>query len=128
METSCVHRSAFPGHGREVIAFSLILTFRANCSHSASDLYAMPIIQALVNDYITSNELINPHEQAYINLDDALRKCVLSNPTAKKSKDKEKESQPDADFMKRDELHRKVLERMQPWYEVSGEGRDAVVK
>lgn len=95
---------------------------------STSDFYTIPEIRTLVNAYIVSKDIINPHDKAYINLDPALRKCVLSKaPTAKKLKDGEP-AEPDAEFIKRDELHRKVIERMQTWHEVRGEGKEAVVK
>ena len=88
----------------------------------------MTEIRALLNSYITTHNLVNLREQAYINLDDLLYSCVTAKTKGKaKSKDVEPESTMPK-FMKRDELARAVLERMQSWYEIRVEGKDPVIK
>ncbi|KAK0466225.1 eukaryotic translation initiation factor SUI1 family protein [Desarmillaria tabescens] len=95
---------------------------------STSDLYSIPEIRTLLNNYITSKDIINQHDRAYINLDDLLRSCVVAKaPLSKKGKEPEPPQQ-SHEFMRRDELYKKVLERMQSWYEVRAEGKDPVVK
>ncbi|SJL15774.1 uncharacterized protein ARMOST_19279 [Armillaria ostoyae] len=94
---------------------------------STSDLYSIPEIRALLNNYITSNDIVNQRDPAYINLDDLLRSCVVAKPSSSK-KGKEPEPPQSHDFMRRDDLYKKVLERMQSWYEVRAEGKDPVVK
>lgn len=98
---------------------------------SPSQLYTIPEIRNIVNSYIVSKDLINPHDKAYINLDDTLRHCVQSkapktiSKASSKNKNNEKATVLDdpleSEFLKRDELFRRIIERMQNWYEVNGE-------
>jgi translation initiation factor 2D len=88
----------------------------------------MTEIRALLNSYITTQNLVNPREQAYINLDDLLYSCV-SSKTKGKAKSKDVEPEPTMSrFMKRDQLTKTVLEKMQSWYEIRVEGKDPVSK
>ncbi|KXN90431.1 Eukaryotic translation initiation factor 2D [Leucoagaricus sp. SymC.cos] len=79
---------------------------------STSDLYSLDDIRTRLNDYFTSRELINKRDKAYINLNPPLLTLV--------------EEKTPLEFMKRDELMKKVVEQMQGWYEVKAEGRDVV--
>jgi translation initiation factor 2D len=81
----------------------------------------------MLNGYITSKTLVNPREQAYINLDSLLSDTIA--PKAKKVKGAETAS-PTApvEFMKRDELTKRILEQMQSWYGVKVPGKDPIVK
>ncbi|KAJ7088555.1 eukaryotic translation initiation factor SUI1 family protein [Mycena crocata] len=95
---------------------------------SSKTLYEVAEIRTMLNDYITSKALVNPREQAYINLDD-----LLSNVTAPKVKNKSKGKGseapvPPVEFMKRDELTKGILEQMQSWYELKAPGKDPIVK
>lgn len=88
----------------------------------------MTEIRALLNSYIATHNLVNLREQAYINLDDLLYSCV-SAKTKGKAKNKDVEPEPPiSKFMKRDELIRNVLDKMQSWYEIRVEGKDPVTK
>ena len=88
----------------------------------------MTEIRDLLNSYITIHNLVNLREQAYINLDDLLYSCV-SAKTKGKTKNKDVEPEPTlSKFMKREELIRNVLEKMQSWYEIRVEGKDPVTK
>ncbi|KAF8904712.1 hypothetical protein CPB84DRAFT_1814350 [Gymnopilus junonius] len=124
---------------------------------SKSDLYTALELRSLLNAYIISHNLVNPHEQAYINLDELLYSCLRSAKikTAKskgksrenerdgsgekdkhkdrakdkdraKAKDKDKAKDTDGEdmdrFLRRDELMKAVLGKMQAWYEVRVEG------
>ncbi|KAF8153971.1 hypothetical protein B0H34DRAFT_719823 [Crassisporium funariophilum] len=90
-------------------------------------LYSITEIRSLLNSYITTKNLVNAREQAYINLDDLLYSCVSANLKGKSKKDAE--PQPEVSkFMKRDELGRNIIERMQSWYEIRAEGKDPVTK
>ncbi|KAG5636629.1 hypothetical protein H0H81_007370 [Sphagnurus paluster] len=89
--------------------------------------YSLAEIKALLNSYIATNSLVNPRVQAYINLDEALINCITSKSKGKaKGKDAAQEQVP-IEFMKREELIKAVVERMQNWYEVS-DGKDTVRK
>jgi translation initiation factor 2D len=88
----------------------------------------MTELRALLNSYITTHNLVNLREQAYINLDDLLYSCVSAKTKGKaKGKDVEPESAM-SKFMKRDELARSIVEKMQSWYEIRVEGREPVTK
>ena len=88
----------------------------------------MTELRALLNSYITTHNLVNLREQAYINLDDLLYSCVSAKTKGRaKGKDVEPESAL-SKFMKRDELTRSIVEKMQSWYEIRVEGREPVTK
>ncbi|KAF8064203.1 eukaryotic translation initiation factor SUI1 family protein [Lyophyllum atratum] len=94
---------------------------------SSTNVYSLAEVKSVLNSYISSNSLVNPREQAYINLDERLYNCVSSKAKGKsKGKDGEKEPGP-MEFMKREELTKAILDRMQSWYEVS-DGKDVVRK
>ncbi|KAJ7682865.1 hypothetical protein B0H17DRAFT_1075171 [Mycena rosella] len=94
---------------------------------SPKTLYELAEVRTMLNDYIAANALVNPREQAYINLD-----SLLSNTIAPKvKKGKGTETTPAAvEFMKRDELTKNILEQMQPWHEVRApsNGKEPVAK
>jgi translation initiation factor 2D len=81
----------------------------------------------MLNDYIGQKTLVNPHDQAYINLDSLLSSTIAIK--VKKGKGTEPPPAP-VEFMKRDELAKNILEQMQPWYEVKApsSGLDPVAK
>lgn len=85
-------------------------------------------MKAVINDYITSKNLVNPREQAYINLDALLVSCVSATPSKGKSKEKETATQEKVEFMKRDELTKGFVGKMQSWHEVIVEGKEPIVK
>ncbi|KAF9478572.1 eukaryotic translation initiation factor SUI1 family protein [Pholiota conissans] len=94
------------------------------------ELFSMEQIRSLLNGYITAHDLVNPREQAYINLDDLLYSCA-ANESKSKSKGKDKGAEPEFTmdrFMKRDELTKKIVGKMQSWYEVKTEGKEPVTK
>ena len=85
---------------------------------SPTALYSLTEVRDLINAYITSKSLVNAHNQAYINLDEALVTC-LSAKSAGKSRDRGTEPETSTlEFVKREELTKKILEKMQSWYEV----------
>jgi translation initiation factor 2D len=84
--------------------------------YSVSALYTLSEIRTILNNYITAQDLVNKNEQQYINLDNVLSAVMTS-----------KVNEP-AEFMKRDELMRKLVEKMQHWYEVQVEGKESMVK
>jgi translation initiation factor 2D len=94
---------------------------------SKTELFASTQISQLINKYIKTHNLVNQNDQAYVNLDDLLRASVLvkvkTNAKAETG-DAEKPLQ----FMRRDELVKNVLERMQSWYEIRVGGKEVVIK
>jgi translation initiation factor 2D len=81
-----------------------------------------------LNSYIAANNLVNANDQAYINLDELLYSCLSAKSKGKaKGKDVEPESELSR-FMKRDELTRGIIGKMQSWYAIRAEGKDPVTK
>lgn len=70
-----------------------------------------------MNDYITSQNLVNPNDQAYINIDPVLLSALKS-----------KNSTEAIEFMKRDELTKKLVEKMQAWHSIGVDGEEQVTK
>ncbi|KAI0696389.1 eukaryotic translation initiation factor SUI1 family protein [Cerioporus squamosus] len=83
-----------------------------------SDMYTIADIKTIVNGYVTARGLINANDQQYINVgtDQALATAV-----SVKGEDT-------PDFMKREEVLKRVRAHMQTWHEIRVEGRDAVRK
>jgi translation initiation factor 2D len=107
----------------------LSLLFTNHVPRSTSNLYTPNDIRGLLNKYITSQQLINPHDQAYINLNEPLITCITAKHPGEAGKKAEKtpgedESSSPPEFMKREELMRGIVEHMQPWHEVKAEGKD----
>ncbi|KAK7055104.1 eukaryotic translation initiation factor SUI1 family protein [Favolaschia claudopus] len=91
---------------------------------SEKTLYELPEVRDMLNGYINEKALVNPREQAYINLDPLLSEVVA--PKVKKAKATEPSEA--IEFMKREEMTKKVLDQMQCWHEVKAPGKDPVVK
>ncbi|KAK2465518.1 hypothetical protein APHAL10511_002410 [Amanita phalloides] len=98
--------------------------FKAMASRSTEKLYTMQEIKTLLNSYIASHNLVNPNVQAYINLDSLLGECIQHRS--------KKDAAPAPDdsgllltegYMKREELLKKIVDKMQDWYEISREGQ-----
>ncbi|KAI0830089.1 eukaryotic translation initiation factor SUI1 family protein [Trametes gibbosa] len=83
-----------------------------------SELYSIADIKTMLNDYISSRRLINANDQQYINVgsDQALAGAVSVK------------GEETPEFMKRDELLKRVRAHMQTWHEVSADGKDVVRK
>ncbi|KAF6749553.1 eukaryotic translation initiation factor SUI1 family protein [Ephemerocybe angulata] len=95
---------------------------------SPSSLYTPTEIRSLIFDYVVANDLVNKGDKSYVNLNSLLRPC-LEVKSGGKSKGKEPQSDPGlADFIKRDELIKKVMAKMQNWYEIQPPGKDPVQK
>lgn len=95
------------------------------CDISKTELFASTQISQVINKYIKTHNLVNQNDQAYVNLDDLLRASVKVKTNVKaESGDAEKPLQ----FMRRDELVRNVLERMQSWHEIRVGGKEVVIK
>lgn len=105
------------------------LSYR-HAPRSTSNMYTLNDIRGLLTKYITSRQLINQHDQAYINLNGPLIACITAKRAGEPGKKAEKKPGEDKsslpEFMKRDELMRSIVEHMQAWHEVKAEGKDVV--
>lgn len=102
-----------------------ILSLRANLPHvcvSPSSLYTPAEIRSLVFEYVEKQDLINKADKSFIDLDELLR-----SPLEVKV-GKGKQPQAVGDFIKRDELVKRIMAKMQNWYEVRAPGKDPVQK
>ncbi|KAG7087712.1 hypothetical protein E1B28_013659 [Marasmius oreades] len=95
---------------------------------SLSNLYSLHEIRELIDAYITSQDLVNKYERAYINLDPTLLSCVSAKSQGKSKKGAEDNAQQEVEFMRRDELMIKIVDKMQSWYGVVAEGKEMVTK
>ncbi|TFK67974.1 hypothetical protein BDN72DRAFT_842359 [Pluteus cervinus] len=95
---------------------------------STSELYTVPQVKTLLTSYIHSKSLMNPNDQAYINLDEALQACLSATPQRKSKNGEGEPASPTPGFMKREELISRVIAKMQAWHEVSADGRDPICK
>lgn len=87
---------------------------------SSSALYTYSDLKSAVNKYVAARQLTNPRDQSYVNVgtDEALLSTVCAKGEAPES----------VEFLKRDEVVRRLSEKMQSWYEVQAEGKDTVLK
>ncbi|PFH50351.1 hypothetical protein AMATHDRAFT_61154 [Amanita thiersii Skay4041] len=91
--------------------------------------YTLEEVKKQLNSYISSQNLVNPQDQAYINLDLLLMACVTAKDrTRTKNKDQEDQELPLGEFIKREDLVKRVVKRMQEWYEIQVPGRDVIRK
>ncbi|KAH6904451.1 eukaryotic translation initiation factor SUI1 family protein [Coprinopsis sp. MPI-PUGE-AT-0042] len=88
-------------------------------------LYTPSEVRTILFEYVQAKDLINPNNKAYVNLDGVLAACLAVKP---KAKGKAAEPEALADFVKRDDLVKRVLAKMQGWYEVVAPGKDPVQK
>ncbi|KAI0351003.1 eukaryotic translation initiation factor SUI1 family protein [Trametes cingulata] len=98
--------------------FGTTVPFFVASEKDTSDLYSIADIKAIFNDYVASRNLVNANDQQYINVgsDQALAGAV-----SVKGEDT-------PEFMKRDEVLKRIRNNMQTWHEIKAEGREVVRK
>lgn len=88
--------------------------------YSSSALYSYSDLKSAVNKYVDARQLTNPRDRSYVNV--GTDKVLLSTVCAK---DEAPES---VEFLKREDIVRRLSEKMQSWYEVQAEGKDPILK
>lgn len=95
------------------------LNFFADAGFDTSALYTYTEIKNVLDKYITDRQLVNTHDQSYINVgaDELLQTtiCKSDNPA-------------NMEFFKREQLIERLSDKMQSWYKTCVEGRDPVLK
>ncbi|KAI6102858.1 hypothetical protein F5141DRAFT_1133198 [Pisolithus sp. B1] len=86
----------------------------------SSALYTYAELKATVIKYITARQLVNAHDQSYVNVS---QDEVLLNIVAGKN-----DSDESLEFLKREEVVQKLSEKMQNWYEIRAEGREPLLR
>ena len=87
--------------------------------NSSSALYTVQEVKAVLSSHIQAKNLVNAHKQQFINVrsDD-----VLSIVLASKNEPVVPE------FMKREDLAKRIVEKMQPWHRIDSENADGAPK
>ncbi|KAI6041699.1 hypothetical protein EDC04DRAFT_2867061 [Pisolithus marmoratus] len=85
-----------------------------------STLYTYVDLKATVIKYVTTRQLVNAHDQAYVNVG---QDEVLLSTVAGKN-----ESGGSLEFLKREELVQRLSEKMQNWYEIRTEGQEPLLR
>lgn len=91
---------------------------------SPGDLFTQVEIRSIVNGYVTAKQLLNPHDQAYV---DVTENSILLDALSDLKASERKHLQ-GTGSLRRNEVADKIVENMQPWFEITGEGREPVVK
>ncbi|KAH7922526.1 hypothetical protein BV22DRAFT_1070355 [Leucogyrophana mollusca] len=94
------------------------MKFFADGGFDTSALYTLQDIKATIGKYIADHQLINARDQAYVNVDDLVLTVISSKSDAPAS----------TEFVRRDELIKRLSEKMQNWYEIQADGKDPVLK
>ncbi|KAI0077630.1 eukaryotic translation initiation factor SUI1 family protein [Panus rudis PR-1116 ss-1] len=83
-----------------------------------SKLYTLPEIRQLFLDYVAAKQLVNPHEQQYVNVaeDEHLYQAVSFK------------NEDTPEFLKRDDALKRIRDNMQSWHEMKVEGSDPIRK
>ena len=91
---------------------------------SPGGLYTQVEIRSIVNGYVTAKQILNPKDQAYVNVtEDSILLDALSNLKASERKQLQ-----ETEFLRRNEVADGIIKNMQPWYEITSEGKDPIVK
>ena len=81
-------------------------------------------IKTIVNGYVKAKQLLNPKDQAYVNVtEDSVLLDALSNLKASERKQLQ-----EFEFLRRNEVADRIIGNMQPWFEIAGEGKESAVK
>ena len=93
-------------------------------SLSPGGLYTQVEIRSIVNGYVAAKQILNPKDQAYVNVtEDSILLDALSNLKASERKQLQ-----ETEFLRRNEVADGIIKNMQPWYEITSEGKDPIVK
>jgi len=91
---------------------------------SPRDLLTQVDVRSIVNGYVTAKQLLNSRDQAYVNVtEDSTLLDALSDLKAS-----ERRQLQETGFLRRNEVVDKIVGNMQPWFEITVEGRDPVIK
>ena len=100
------------------------MTERITGPISPGDLFTQVEIRSIVNGYVTVKQILSPKDQAYVNVtEDPILFDALSDTRATERKQLQ-----EIGFLRRIEVADRIIKNMQPWYEITGEGKDPVVK
>lgn len=88
--------------------------------YSSSAFYTYSDLKTAVNTYVAAHQLINARDQSYVNV--GMDQVLLTTISAKG------EAPEGLEFLKREEVVRRLSDKMQSWYEVRVEGRDPLLK
>ena len=91
---------------------------------SPGDLFTQVEIRSIVNGYVTAKQILNPNDPSYVSVgEDSILLGALSNLKAGERKQLQ-----ETQFLRRNEVADRIINNMQPWYEITAEGKDPIVK
>ncbi|TFK47137.1 hypothetical protein OE88DRAFT_1637122 [Heliocybe sulcata] len=109
--------------------FGQTLPWFKEAGQQASILFLLPDLRMLLNSYITSHNLINANQQQFINVsEDPVLLSAITGPLPGKSKGSDADTHADLEFLKREDIIKRLVERMQAWYEIQVDGKAGEVK
>ncbi|OCB85854.1 hypothetical protein A7U60_g6985 [Sanghuangporus baumii] len=112
-------------HSISLRIYAHVLTIHQLCLSSLLDsstaLYARQQLKETLNTYITQHSLVNPNQQQFINIDALLAGVLASKGGGGGSADV-------PEFLRRDELLKRLVEKMQAWHKVELDGKDPILK
>ncbi|KZT25056.1 hypothetical protein NEOLEDRAFT_1093490 [Neolentinus lepideus HHB14362 ss-1] len=110
--------------------FGQTLPWFKEAGQEASTLFLLADLRIFLNAYITSHNLVNAHQQQFINVsEDPVLLSAITGPLPGKPKPREEGNSPaDTDFLKREDIMKRLVERMQAWHEIRVDGKSGVVK
>lgn len=91
---------------------------------SSGDFFTQVEIRSIINGYVTAKQILNPNDQTYVNVtEDLILLDALSNLKAGERKQLQ-----ETQFLRRNVVADRIIDNMQPWYEIAGEGKEPIVK
>jgi translation initiation factor 2D len=88
--------------------------------YSSPALYSYSDLRLAVNKYVDARQLINTRDRSYVNV--RTDEVLLSTVCAKG------EAPENIEFLRREDIVRRLSEKMESWYEVQAEGKDPLLK
>lgn len=89
--------------------------------NSVSTLYSLHDLISVVNEYVADKKIANPNDPQFVDIDPLLRSTFTSSKSTTED--------PPINRLRRDELAKKISEKMQDWYQIqTPDEKDPVVK
>ena len=87
---------------------------------SASSVYTMPELEGLISGYIASQNLMNEHNQAFVDVDELLRSTIAWEQQGHKTED--------IKYIRRDKLTQRIMYKFQTWHKISIKGGESIAR
>ncbi|KZT25055.1 hypothetical protein NEOLEDRAFT_1134285 [Neolentinus lepideus HHB14362 ss-1] len=110
--------------------FGQTLPWFKEAGQEASTLILLADLQILLNAYITSHNLANAYEKQFVNVsEDPVLLSAITDPIPSKPKPREEgDRTADLEFLKREDIMKRLVKRMQACHEICVNGKAGEVK